>query len=98
MYSFNNFRTCSKFFSKHYEHVLKLLNEYIPTEDQSFNFRAGKRGYFLAATYFMLQDFQSAARLINLINPIDADKDGWGLGIKILQIVNAIELNEFDEA
>ncbi len=88
----------AKFFGGKYGIGHDILCEYIPSEEQSGNFRAGKRGYFLAATFFMMKDFQYSAKHLSLINPIEADKEGWNLGIKILQIMTAIELNDFDDA
>lgn len=88
----------AKFFSGEFEFARNLLIRYIPSEEHSTNFRSGKRTYFLAATFFMLKDFTSAAKLLSIVNPIDSDKDGWALGIKFLQILNAIELYELDEA
>lgn len=88
----------AKYFMGEHQIACNLLFQNIPSEENSLTFRAGKRSYFLAATFFMLQDFQSALRHLNLVNPIETDKEGWNLGIKILQIMTAIELNEFDEA
>lgn len=88
----------SRFYNREYKLAQDMLQEFIPSEDESLNFRAGKRSYFLAATNFMLKDYNATAKSLNVVNPIDSDKDGWFLAIKILQIMSAIELNEFDEA
>lgn len=100
----NNYEFCieymfyAKYYKGEYQIAHNLIYQYLPSEDQKANFRAGKRSYFLAATYFMLEDFQTAKRYLNLINPIEADKEGWNLGIKILQIMTDIELSDSDEA
>ncbi|MEO5641775.1 MAG: hypothetical protein ABIQ40_01225 [Bacteroidia bacterium] len=99
-----NYEQCIElmFYAKYYkgEHQIasNILFQLLPSEDQTTNFRTGRRSYFLASTYFMQEDYRTALRWVSLINPIEADKEGWNLGIKVLQIMTAIELNEFDDA
>ncbi|MDQ3110510.1 MAG: hypothetical protein M3R17_11505 [Bacteroidota bacterium] len=99
-----NYEQCreSMFYAKFYEGEYKIAANVIfelqPDTLSQDNFRKGKRGFLLASTYFMLGDFPTTLRHINLINPIKADKEGWNLGIKTLHIMTLIELKDFDQA
>lgn len=88
----------AKYFKGEYLTAQNLLLQLIPSEKKSKNFRDGKRSYLLAATQFMLQDFQSAMTYLHQTNPITEDKQDWNTGIKILQIMTAIELEDAEGA
>ena len=79
------------------ETILRLLPN---AEDAGeLMYKQGKRFYLLACTNFMLGDYHKAIQLINrIINPIEIDKEGWNIGLRILTIMTLIELEQFDEA
>jgi hypothetical protein len=62
-------------------------------------YQQGKRIYLLACTHFMMRNFNVTLKLLNRItNPIEADKEGWNIGLRILTIMTLIELDKPDEA
>lgn len=88
----------AKYYLGEYDEAANIIFQLLKEVHPSGSFRNGKRSYLLANTYFMMEDFGTALRYLNLLNPIEADKDGWNLGIKMLVIMTLIEQKEFDEA
>ncbi len=88
----------AKFYEGEYEIALNTILQLFPEHQPTSNFRKGKRTFLLANCFFMLEDYQSALRHLNLLNPIETDKEGWRIGIKLLVILTFIELKRFDEA
>lgn len=99
-----NFEICvelmfyAKYYSGEYNAACSLLLEHIPKETNSAKFREGKRNYFMAAAFFMLKDYSTVVKMLSVSNPMEVDKEGWDIGIKILHILTAIELNQLDDA
>jgi hypothetical protein len=104
--SFNHQQAVELIFYSHYyrgdykaakESLLQLLPDVEQTSD--LQYKQGKRFYLLACTYFMLGDFSTTLKLANrIINPIEADREGWNIGLRILTIMSLVELDKFDEA
>jgi hypothetical protein len=89
----------AKYYGGEYQIAANLIFQLTSSENKNaFGFRAGKRNYLLANSYFMMEDFHTAMRYLNLLNPIEADKDGWNIGIKVLLIMTLIELGTHDDA
>lgn len=77
--------------------ILQLLPDV--EEVNELKYKEGKRIYLLACTNFMLRDFSGTLKLANRItNPIEADKEGWNIGLRILTIMALIESDKSDEA
>jgi hypothetical protein len=99
-----NFEICvelmfyAKYYKGDYNAACSLLLEHIPKESGSAKFREGKRNYFMAAAFFMLKDYSTVSKMLSVSNPMEVDKEGWDIGIKILHILTAIELNLLDDA
>jgi len=104
--SFNHQQALELIFYAHYyrgdykaakDTILQLLPD--PGETSDIQYRQGKRFYLLACTCFMLHDFNSTIRLANrIINPIEEDKHGWNIGLRVLSIMALVELQKTDEA
>jgi hypothetical protein len=62
------------------------------------NFRRAKFIYYKACTLFKLRNFKSSLQIINNSLEIEIDKIGWNVALKILIIMNHIELGKFGEA
>ena len=73
-------------------HVQELSNTIIgtikPTDDIL--------NYYLAWAHFYLNDFSTALRMAKSIETIHRDKQGFGMGIRILEILCYIESKQFD--
>ncbi len=89
------------FYAKYYEGDYKvatnIIFQLLPEFQPASSFRKGKRNFLLASCYFMQEDFTTALRYLRLINPIETDKSGWNIGMKLLLLMALIELKEFDE-
>lgn len=92
-----NFYAC--FYSSEYEKSLSLLNE-LDAKDGGLSgeYRAGKRAYLRASVLFMLKRYKEVNQVLAESNPIDKDKEGWNLLIRILSIMNDIEANQIENA
>jgi hypothetical protein len=67
-------------------------------EDSYWHYQKGKLTYYLACCCFASGDYQSVDNLLNEINPIEEDKEGWNIAIRLLLILNNIERRKLDLA
>lgn len=90
----------AQFFMGYYGTARDIILQLVPDIEQASgtSYRLGKRLYLLANTSFMLEDFSTTYKLTSLINPIENDKEGWNIGIRILSILSLIEDRQLDEA
>jgi tetratricopeptide (TPR) repeat protein len=89
----------AQFYLGEYEPAIDTLKSLLP-EDLSVttDYRLGKRVFLLASAFFASRHFAAANKALNTINPIEDDKEGWNIGIRLLSIMTLIELEKFDEA
>jgi len=59
---------------------------------------AGKIQYYSACLSFARGDFSEATRILNSLNELQDDKDGWNIGIRVLQIQCRIAKEAYDIA
>lgn len=87
------------FYTGQYKAALEVVEKLIH-EDVSLGaeFRAGKRNYFRAAIAFIEKDHQLVLEILRELNPIEVDDEGWNIGIRLLHIMNDIELDKIDNA
>ncbi|MGL5890408.1 MAG: hypothetical protein ACRC3B_11015, partial [Bacteroidia bacterium] len=87
------------FFDGKYEIALEKIVE-LEQKDTGTNaeFRAGKRAYLKASAYFMLRKYKQVSQTLAIENPVDKDKEGWNLLIRILQIMNYVEMEQIENA
>lgn len=88
----------AKFYGGEYDIAANIIAQTLNNERTQNYFRTGKRRYLLANAFFMKNDFITTLKHLNFINPIESDREGWNIGIKILQILALIEQEQFDEA
>lgn len=88
----------AKFYSGEYEVAINILSQAKTKVRNSNDFRKGKRAFLLANAFFMIKDYITVLKYLAVINPIESDREGWNLGVKILQIITLIEQHESDEA
>lgn len=104
--SFNHQQAVELVFYSHYYRgdyksakatILQLLPDTEMSTD--LQYKQGKRFYLLACTCFMLGDFSTTLKLVNrIVNPIEEDREGWNIGLRVLTIMALIEAQKFDEA
>ena len=91
----------SQYYSSSYSLAREILLQLLPDLDETtgVQYRQGKRLYLLGCTCFMLKDFETAFKLTNRFNnPIEEDREGWNVGMRILTVLSLIELNQLDDA
>ena len=76
------------------ENVNILLD--IKLRDLISSFLIAKRYFYLAVIYSIQGLFSDSNKLLANCQPLDKDKEGWNIGVRILAIINNIELGELD--
>lgn len=89
---------CQFFLGKYQTALAEIEKILPPTETMPENYRFGKRVYLKANCLFIMGDYSGTLRLLNQINPIEEDKEGWNIGVRILTILSLFELDMHDEA
>jgi tetratricopeptide (TPR) repeat protein len=90
-----------QFYSIFYQRDLLKAMTYINKalgniETQGWDFIKGKWNYLMACCLFHLNDFENADKILSKLNPIENDKDGFNIYMKILIIMNSIERKKHD--
>jgi hypothetical protein len=67
------------------------------TDDEP-DFRTSWRSYLRATVHFVMGDFREVHRTLHNATQINRDKEGWNLGMRILTVMNLLELNLKDHA
>lgn len=91
----------SHYYRGAYAAAKDTILELLPDADEmnELQFKEGKRFYLLACAHFMSGEFNATVKLLNrIINPIEEDREGWNIGMRILNIMALVELEKFDEA
>lgn len=87
------------FYSGKYEKALEAINILLKQDSgSSSEFRSGKREYQKACTLFMLDKHTQVHKILVDLNPIEDDQEGWNLGLRMLHIINDIELEKTENA
>ncbi|MCF8256246.1 MAG: hypothetical protein K9J06_01750 [Flavobacteriales bacterium] len=68
-----------------------------PAIDQS-EFQKAVRGYLMACVEFCLGNHGNVRRFLSHSQTIGQDKEGWNIGLRVLNILNAIDLADYDHA
>ncbi len=67
-------------------------------EGLASEFSAGKRSYLNACIAFVTGRYDKVHEILRDLNPIEDDDAGWNIGIRILHIMNDIELEKIENA
>jgi hypothetical protein len=87
------------FYNGEYFKALALINQAQKAiEDNNWEFIKGRLIYLKACTTFCIGDFAAVDGFLAEINPVENDKEGFNLYLKILLIINSIEREKFDLA
>lgn len=87
------------FYLRNFETALKVINKLLLTKSLSHgSFVHKKWTYFKSCCLFMNGRFHEAFQLLQTCQEIEADKNGWNIGIRLLTIMTEIELELFDHA
>lgn len=64
--------------------------------DTISSFIHSKRFYYLSNIMFVKNNYIESKRILTLCRPLEKDKDGWNIGIRLLYVLNNIELEKFN--
>jgi hypothetical protein len=77
----------------------KLIEElYHSSRFTKTPFLYSKRAYLFACLKTFTAKYSESNELLKEVKAIEKDKEGWGVGIRILSVMNAIELNDISKA
>jgi hypothetical protein len=82
-------------FSKSEELIEKI---YHSSRTAQTPFLFSKRAYLFACLKTIKGEIENSNELLNEVKEIQKDKEGWNLHIRILKIINRIELNDLESA
>ena len=89
------------FFSKLNEGKLDeasaMINLLLSDTKSGTSIMMSKRKYYQAVVKFILGEFDQSVELLNSLVEIEKDKEGWNFGIKLMQLLNYIELKDRDK-
>lgn len=78
------------------ENTLKELFRELKWEEVPFEY--SKTQYFQACVMFLNRKFKESARCLQECKEIEKDLEGWNIGIRILSIINQLEIPDLDYA
>lgn len=89
----------AEFYSGKYLKALSIIDRIIKkTKNESAKFRNSRREYLRVCTLFMLGRTQEVSTFFIHYNQIEDDKDGWNVGVRLLNIMTDIEQGRIDTA
>jgi hypothetical protein len=89
----------SHFYRNNFSLALKSINGILTPEYRGLSkFWFSKRLYLKSCVLFLQEKFKQAHMMISEIEEIEEDKEGWNIGIRILEIINNIERKLLDIA
>ncbi len=78
------------------EHVAEELLRLSPSEGTPF--QSSRRQYLKACLLFLKGEHRKSFSLLQQLQPIEEDKEGWNIGIRLLSILNLYERAYLDTA
>lgn len=87
------------FYDNQYSYAIQILLEFHSDNNPIKSiFRYGKNDYFLACVHFQKNEVQKALTIVNQPSPLNKDKTGYDIAIRVLRIQSLLELEREDEA
>jgi hypothetical protein len=87
------------FYTRNYEAAITKLEQINTWDEQAgAEYRIGKRNYLMASSFFLIGKHIVAKQILSQKNIIEHDKEGWNLALRVLFIMNEIELEEIESA
>lgn len=89
----------SVFFCGDFVRAEKIVAELQSDKSHSLNdFRIAKPYFYQACIHFKKDEYKQALQIINKAIPLNKDKTGYDIAIRVLKIKCLVELTRFDEA
>lgn len=94
---YRKLKTDALFLKGDYEGAKEIASS-LATDDSivTGEFRRDIMLYYKACCHFMLGEHKAAGRLLNLKFQLKSDKLGWEVNIRIMRIINNIEMGHYD--
>ncbi len=87
------------FFNKEYDQAEKIVAELLSNQNPiTGELRNTKPNYFQACIHFKKHECAQALKIVSKAMPLNKDKTGYDIAIRILRIQCLLELQRFDEA
>ena len=80
------------YLNEHDDVKLKLQNILNLSITKKYSLKETHFNYYLAITYFVLQNYKTSFQQLNELKIIEKDKEGWNVWIRIMRILCSIEL------
>lgn len=89
----------ANFYLGNYDKSLNIINELLSDKRLTVDdFRRSKRYYMKACVCFMKGENKKVKNLLEMTNEIKTDKEGWNIGIRVLEIINQIEISSISKS
>lgn len=94
------FRSIAYYYCGEFAKAEELLDEILNSSysKQSGEFHTGRRLYYKACCCFMQRKYNDALKILNEINPIEKDAEGWNVAVRLMLIITLIEVINHDSA
>jgi tetratricopeptide (TPR) repeat protein len=85
-------------YKKEYWKAIELLKFIITNKSSTTNPVLSKRQYFLAVAEFLNGDYKASFFSLQDTAELEDDKDGWNIGVRMLQIILTLQTEKIDLA
>lgn len=86
------------FYTRDFDRAEKIIADFLLYQDPFLNdFRVAKPRYFQACIHFKKGEFTQALKIVNKPMPLNKDKTGYDIAVRILRIQCLLALERFDE-
>jgi hypothetical protein len=87
------------FYQNNINEAEQIIDDLLGREKyKSSTFLRSKQMYFKSCVLFLKKAYKASYRLLQDAREIEKDKEGWNLGIRLLNIMNLVELKWYDAA
>ncbi|NNM16337.1 MAG: hypothetical protein HKO56_06745 [Bacteroidia bacterium] len=86
----------ANYYSGRVSEAKNLLTELGSLSEGLTSIETAKCSFYNAAVSFLLEDTKTVNQHLNDITDIEKDKDGWNIGIRILNILNLLKSEKFE--
>ena len=88
----------ASFFLKEMDEASQLIDDLLLNPQlEKLDYQKSKTQYYKSSVMFYQGDFKESYWLLNDLKSIAKDKEGWNINIRILSLMNLIELGRFDQ-
>ncbi|CAI8308241.1 MAG: Uncharacterised protein [Flavobacteriaceae bacterium] len=97
-YSLQDTRFHALYYSENKNLAYQLAKKLQKTKIEKTVYHQAKWNYWLAVCYFNKKEYLKAQALLDNVNALKKDKEGWNFSTRILNVVSSIQLENFIKA